>query len=75
MTAYFSCSLSSSCPQNCDIKQAFVQSSLPSDETYFVKPPQGCHYTPPGTLWKLTLSLYAHSPGERSFGYALSDQE
>jgi len=25
-----------------DIKQAFVQSSLPEDEVYFLKPPIGC---------------------------------
>jgi len=44
--------------KNCDIKQAFVQSSLPASETYFVRPPQGCPRTPPNTLWKLTRSLY-----------------
>jgi hypothetical protein len=27
--------------KNCDINQAFVQSSLPDDEIYFLKPPQG----------------------------------
>jgi hypothetical protein len=27
--------------KNCDVKQAFVQSSLPSNESYFVKPPVG----------------------------------
>jgi hypothetical protein len=40
--------------KNCDIKQAFVQSSLPDDEQYFMKPPIGCHRSPPGTIWKLT---------------------
>jgi len=44
--------------KKCDIKQAFVQSSLPESETYFVRPPQGCPHTPPNTLWKLTRSLY-----------------
>jgi hypothetical protein len=28
--------------KNCDIKQAFVQSSLPESENYFVRPPNGC---------------------------------
>jgi hypothetical protein len=44
--------------RNCDIKQAFVQSSLPESETYFVRPPQGCPRTQPNTLWNLTRSLY-----------------
>jgi len=52
--------------KNCDVKQAFVQSSLPDDELYFyfVKPPVGCHRSPPGTIWKLTRSLYGlrHAP-------------
>jgi hypothetical protein len=28
--------------KNCDIKQAFVQSTLPDNEIYFLKPPPGC---------------------------------
>jgi hypothetical protein len=28
--------------KNCDVKQAFIQSSLPPDETYFLHPPPGC---------------------------------
>ncbi len=44
--------------KNCDVKQAFVQSSLPANETYFVKPPTGCPRSPPGTYWKLLRSLY-----------------
>jgi hypothetical protein len=44
--------------KNCDIKKAFIQSSLPQDETYFVKPPNGCTLSPPGTYWKLLPSLY-----------------
>jgi hypothetical protein len=31
--------------KNCDIKQAFVQSSLPEDEVYFLKPPHGCPHS------------------------------
>ena len=38
--------------KNCDVKQAFVQSSLPENETYFVKPPAGCPKSSPGTYWK-----------------------
>jgi len=44
--------------RNCDIKQAFVQSSLPVDEEYFVRPPVGCPKSSPGTYWRLIRSLY-----------------
>jgi len=44
--------------KNCDIKQAFVQSSLPEDEVYIVKPPTSCPKSSPGTYWKLLHSLY-----------------
>ncbi len=27
--------------KNCDIKQAFIQSKLPSDKEYFLRPPAG----------------------------------
>jgi hypothetical protein len=39
--------------KNCDFKQAFVQSSLPEDEHYFVRPPKGCPRSLPGTYWYL----------------------
>jgi hypothetical protein len=45
--------------KNCDVKQAFVQSSLPSDEEYFVKPPIGCPKSLPGSYWRLIRSLYS----------------
>jgi hypothetical protein len=44
--------------KNCVVKQAFVQSSLPSGEEYFVKPPLGCPRSAPGTYWRLIRSLY-----------------
>jgi hypothetical protein len=44
--------------KNCDIKQAFVQFSLPSNEEYFIKPPIGCPRSSPGTYWRLIRSLY-----------------
>jgi len=44
--------------KNCNIKQAFVQSSLPEDEVYLVRPPHGCPKSPPGTYWRLLRSLY-----------------
>jgi hypothetical protein len=44
--------------KNCDIKQAFVQSSIPADEHYFVRPPKGCPKSSPGTYWRLLRSLY-----------------
>jgi hypothetical protein len=50
--------------KNCDVKQAFVQSSLPVDEEYFVRPPVSCLRLPPGTYWRLIRSLYGlrHAP-------------
>jgi len=44
--------------KNCDIKQAFVQSSLPEDETYYVCPPHDCPCSLPNTYWHLLRSLY-----------------
>jgi len=42
----------------CDIKQAFVQSSLSPGEEYFVHPLVGCPKSAPGTYWRLIRSLY-----------------
>ena len=42
--------------KNCDVKQAFVHSSLPDNEVYFVKPPKGCPRSAPGTYWRLICS-------------------
>jgi hypothetical protein len=44
--------------KNCDVKQAFIQSSIPESEHYFVKPPDGCPRSKPGTYWRLLRSLY-----------------
>jgi len=44
--------------KNCDVKQAFVQSLIPEDEHYFVRPPKGCPKSKPGTYWRLIRSLY-----------------
>jgi hypothetical protein len=44
--------------KNCDVKQAFVQSHIPENETYFVRPPSGCPKSKPGTYWRLLRSLY-----------------
>jgi hypothetical protein len=44
--------------KNCDVKQAFVQSSIPEAEHYFVKPPVGCPRSKPGTYWRFLHSLY-----------------
>jgi hypothetical protein len=44
--------------KNCDIKQAFVQSSLPEDEVYFLKPPVGCPCSSSDQYWRLVRSLY-----------------
>jgi hypothetical protein len=50
--------------KNCDIKQAFLQSSIPEHEHYFVQPPKDCPRSPPGTYWRLLRSLYGlrHAP-------------
>jgi len=50
--------------KNCDIKQAFVQSSLPSNETYFLRPLTGCSRSPSGSYWRLIRSPYGlcHAP-------------
>jgi len=42
--------------KNCDVKQAFVQSSLPLGEAYYVKPPVGGPRSSPGTYWHLIRS-------------------
>jgi hypothetical protein len=44
--------------KNCDVKQAFIQSSLPSNEEYFLRPPPGCPHSQPGQYWRLLRSLY-----------------
>ncbi len=44
--------------KNGDVKQAFIQSSLPPDETYFLRPPPGCPRSKPGQYWRLLRSLY-----------------
>jgi hypothetical protein len=53
LAVYHKCSL-----KNCDIKQAFVQSTLPTNKEYYVRPPVGCPCSPPGTYWRLIRSLY-----------------
>ncbi len=44
--------------KNCDVKQAFIQSSLPKNEEYFLRPPVGCPRSKPGQYWRLLQSLY-----------------
>ncbi len=44
--------------KNCDVKQAFVQSTLPENEVYFLKPPPGCPRSQPNQYWRLIRSLY-----------------
>jgi hypothetical protein len=44
--------------KNCDVKQAFIQSSLPPDEEYFLRPLPGCTQSKPGEYWRLLRSLY-----------------
>jgi hypothetical protein len=44
--------------KNCDVKQAFVQSKLPDNEIYFLKPPPGCPRSQSNQYWRLIRSLY-----------------
>ena len=44
-----------------DCKNAFTQADLPEDEAYVLTPPPGCPFSPPGTYWRLTKSLYGLS--------------
>ena len=44
--------------KNADVRQAFVQATLPPDETYILKPPVGCPHTPPNSYWKLLRTIY-----------------
>ena len=41
-----------------DVKQAFIQATLPDDEVYVVRPPKGCTHTHPSDLWRLNKPLY-----------------
>ena len=41
-----------------DVKQAFVQASLPANENYVLKPPPGCPNTKPNTYWHLIRAIY-----------------
>ncbi len=34
--------------KKCDVKQAFIQSTLPDGEEYFLRPPPGCTRSKPG---------------------------
>lgn len=37
--------------KNYNEKQAFIQSSLPPDEEFFLRPPLGCPRSKPGQNW------------------------
>jgi len=52
--------------KNCDVKQAFIQASLPSNEEYFLRPPPGCTRSKPGEYWRLLRSLCAYTWGTTS---------
>ncbi len=60
--------------KNCDIKQAFVQSSLPEDEIYFIRPPKGCPRSDPNTYWRLIRSLYGLRRAPKLWYEKLSSQ-
>ncbi len=44
--------------KNCDVKQAFIQSKLPPEEEYFLRPLADCPRSQPGQYWRLLHSLY-----------------
>ena len=41
-----------------DVKQAFVQSRLPPNERYVLRPPPGCTHSKSNTFWLLVRSIY-----------------
>ena len=41
-----------------DVKNAFCNGDLPDDEVVVVKPPKGCPFTHPNSLWRLRKTLY-----------------
>ena len=45
-------------PKTGDVAQAFVQSVLPEDEKYVIRPPKGCPITPSKTFMLLKKTLY-----------------
>ena len=45
-------------PKTGDVSQAFVQSVLPEDEKYVIRPPKGCPITPSKTYLLLKKTLY-----------------
>ena len=45
-------------PKSGDVSQAFVQSILPDDKKYVIKPPHGCPITPSKTYLLLKRTLY-----------------
>jgi hypothetical protein len=59
--------------KNCDVKQAFIQSSLPPDEEYFLRPPPGCQWSKPGQYWRLLRSLYGLKRAPKLWFTMLSD--
>jgi hypothetical protein len=60
--------------KNCDVKQAFLQSSLPPNEEYFLHPPPGCPRSKPGQYWKLLRSLYGLKRAPKLWFTMLSNQ-
>ena len=46
-------------PKSGDVSQAFVQSVLPEDKKYVIKPPEGCPITPSQTYLLLKKTLYS----------------
>ena len=46
-------------PKSSDISQAFVQSVLPEDKKYVIKPPHGCPITPDKTYLLLKRTVYS----------------
>ena len=44
--------------KNGDIKQTFVQATLPDNEKYVLRPPPGCPNTPANMYWLLKRTMY-----------------
>jgi hypothetical protein len=60
-------------PKSGDVSQAFVQSILPDDEKYVLRPPPGCPITKPNCYWLLKRTLYGLKRSPRHW-YALATQ-
>ena len=53
--------------KKCDVKQAFMQSTLPDGEDYFLRSPPGCTRSKPEQYWHFLRSLYGFKRAPKLF--------